>query len=144
MHEHRRQLGGSCVGAVDFVDEGSGAGGYLGLPMSPEDIKALRQELGCTARELASALGLEQQTVLAWERGELFPTKRYCEAMEALRAKGPGAIPKKTKRKAVTPMAALADPEVWRIVRKVIAHAELRAAVAKMAEGYADPADGEG
>lgn len=112
--------------------------------MSPEDVKALRQQLGCTARELAGALGIEQQTVLAWERGELFPTKRYCDAMEELRAKGPGAIPKKAKRKAQTPMAALADPEVWRIVRKVIAHPELRAQVLGLAEKYADPADGEG
>src|SRR5262250_1684837 len=51
--------------------------GYARRPMSPEDIKALRQELGCTARELATALGIEQETVLSWERAELFPTKRY-------------------------------------------------------------------
>lgn len=111
--------------------------------MSPDEIKALRKELGCSARELANALGLEQQAVLAWEREELFPTKRNCDAMEALRAKGPSAIPKKPRKKGVsmTPMQALADPEVWRLVRKLLAHAELRAAVEKMAETYDDPAD---
>lgn len=111
--------------------------------MSPDEIKALRKELGCTARELATALGIEQQTVLAWEREELFPTKHFCEAMADLRKKGPSAIPKKPRKKAapMTPMAALADPETWRLVRKLIAHAELRAAVEKMAEAYDDPAD---
>lgn len=111
--------------------------------MSPDEIKALRKELNCTARELATALGLEQATVMAWEREELFPTKRHCDAMEALRKQGPSAIPKKPRRKgpAMTPMAALADPEVWRLVRKLIAHAELRAAVEKMAASYDDPAE---
>lgn len=112
--------------------------------MSPEDIKALRQQLGCTARELAAAIGIEQQTVLAWERGELFPTKRYCDAMEALRQKGPGAIPKKRRGKAQTPMSALADPDVWKLIRKLVAHPELRASVQSLAEGYADPAENEG
>ena len=53
--------------------------------MTPEEIKALRQELSCTARELAGALDLEQDTVLAWEKGEQFPTKRYVDSMEDLR-----------------------------------------------------------
>jgi transcriptional regulator with XRE-family HTH domain len=64
--------------------------------MSPDDLKALRKELSCTAKELAQALDLEQATVLAWEKGELFPTKAYIDRMEALR-KNPGAIPKKAK-----------------------------------------------
>ena len=38
--------------------------------MSPDDLKALRKELSCTAKELAHALDLEQGTVLAWEKGE--------------------------------------------------------------------------
>lgn len=111
--------------------------------MSPDQIKALRKELGCTARELGAALGVDQQTVLAWEREELFPTKRLCDAMAELRAKGPAAIPRKPRRKGApqTPMAALADPEVWRLLRKLVAHADLRAAVEELAEGYQDPAE---
>ena len=169
--EHRQSRGPSCVGAVDFLlgvaplerpvslRPGRGAGeivaapeelhpfltegGYARRPMSPDEIKALRKELGCTARELGAALEIDQQTVLAWEREELFPTKHHCDAMAELRKKGPGAIVKKTRRKwaALTPMAALASPEVWRLIRKIVAHAELREAVEKLAEGYADPAD---
>jgi len=110
--------------------------------MSPEDLKALREELGCTARDLAAALGIEQETVLAWERGELFPTKRHCDAMESLRRKGPSAIPKKRRKSApASPLHALADPDLWRLVRKLLAHPELRAAAQSLAASYPDPAD---
>lgn len=65
--------------------------------MTPDALKLLRKSLGCTAKELAAALELDQATVLAWERGELFPTKRHIDAMVALAAKGGGAVPKKSK-----------------------------------------------
>ena len=108
--------------------------------MTGDDIKALRAELSCTARELAGALGLEQDAVLAWERGERFPTKRHVGAMNELRARGPGAIPRKARKAVtVTPMQALADPDTWRLVRKLLAHAELRAAVTELAARYEDP-----
>jgi transcriptional regulator with XRE-family HTH domain len=112
--------------------------------MAPEDIKALRDALGCTARELAGALGLEQETVLAWERGELFPTKRFVGLMEELRRKGPASVPRiKSKKKSAqgSPVELLADPEVWRLLRKVLAHPELRAAALQLADSYADPAE---
>jgi transcriptional regulator with XRE-family HTH domain len=110
--------------------------------MSPEDLKALRQELGCTARELAAALGVEPDTVLAWERSDQFPTKRHVGMMEDLRRKGPSAVPKKRRKAAAaSPLHALADPALWRLVRKLLAHADLRSAAEKLAEPYADPAD---
>jgi len=109
--------------------------------MTPEDLKALRAELKCTARELASALGLEQATVLSWEAGELFPTKKHCDQMQALREKGPGAIPKKTRGAQVSPMKVLADPAFWELARKLAAHKKLRDDVAKLAAGYPDPAE---
>jgi transcriptional regulator with XRE-family HTH domain len=111
--------------------------------MSPEDLKALRQELGCTARDLATALGVEQETVLAWERADLFPTKRLVVAMEELRRKGPAAIPKKRRKSApsTSPLHALADPDLWRLVRKLLAHPELRTAALALAAPYPDPAD---
>lgn len=109
--------------------------------MSPEEIKSLRKELSCTAKELAGALGLEQATVLAWEKGDLFPTKRYVDAMEALRAKGPAAIPRKAKGE--NPVKALADPALWELVRKLAAHKKLRDEVSKLASKYVDPAEGE-
>jgi transcriptional regulator with XRE-family HTH domain len=110
--------------------------------MTPAEIKALRQELRCTARELGDALGLDQETVLAWEREDQFPTKRYVDRMAELRKAGPTAIPRRKRRGAVTPMQALADPELWRLLRKLLAHAELRDAALKLAAGYDDPADG--
>lgn len=106
--------------------------------VTPEDIKALRKELACTAKELAAALGTEQSTVLAWEKAELFPTKAYVEQMNALRAKGPSAVPKKAK--GGDPLKALADPQVWELLRKIAAHKKLRDDVAKLAEKYPDPA----
>ncbi len=107
--------------------------------MSPDELKALRKELGCTAKELAAALGLEQATVLAWEKGDLFPTKQYIDKMKAFRAKGPSSIPKKSK--GADPIKQLGDPAFWEIVRKVAAHKKLRDDVAKLAAGYTDPAD---
>lgn len=109
--------------------------------MSPEEITALRKELQCTARELAAALGEDQQTVLAWERGELFPTKRFVTQMEELRKKGPSAIVRNKKGAQKSPMQRLADPELWKLIRKIIAHADLYAAVSKLCADYEDPAD---
>ena len=107
--------------------------------MTPDELKALRKDLACTAKELAGALGLEQSTVLGWEKGELFPTKPFIDKMEALRAKGPGAIPRKAK--GGDPMKQLGDPLFWELVRKIATHKKLRDEVAKLAAGYADPAD---
>ena len=107
--------------------------------VTPDEIKALRAELKCTAKELAVALDLEQKTVLAWEKSELFPTKAYIDKMNALRAQGPGSIPRKSK--GGNPVQALKDPHVWELVRKIAAHKKLRDEVAKLAEKYPDPAD---
>lgn len=109
--------------------------------MSPDDLKALRKELACTAKELATALGLEQATVLAWEKGDLFPTKPFIDKMEAFRAKGPGSIPKKAPRGSADPMKQLGDPGVWELFRKLLAHKKLRDEVLKLAAAYPDPGD---
>ena len=107
--------------------------------MTPDDIKALRKDLACTAKELAQAIGIEQATVLAWEKGELFPTKPYIDKMEALRARGPAAVPKKARGEA--PLKVLADPALWELVRKLVAHKKLRDEVTKLASAYPDPKD---
>ena len=109
--------------------------------MTPEELKALRTELKCTAKELAGALSLDQATVMKWESGELFPTKKYVDAMETLRAKGPSAIPRKAKGAQPTPMRVLADPGLWELVRKLVAHKKLRDDVTKLAATYTDPSD---
>ena len=111
--------------------------------MTPEDVKNLRVELDCTAKELAAVLGVEQETILAWERGELFPTKRFVTKMKALQSFGKSAIPRKPRRTtaASSPMAVLADPAIWLLIRKLVTHADLRREVSKLAETYPDPAD---
>ena len=109
--------------------------------MTPEEIKELRKELSCTAKELAVALGLEQKTVFAWEQGEQFPTKQFVVKMDALRALGPSAIPRKSK--GANPVKMLADPVLWELFRKLAAHKKLRDEVAKLAAGYSDPAGDE-
>jgi transcriptional regulator with XRE-family HTH domain len=108
--------------------------------VTPDDIKALRKELGCTAKELAGVLEVDQATVLAWERAELFPTKQFVDRMGALRVAGPGAVPRRSKG-ATTPMKALKDPLVWELVRKILTHKALRDEVARLATGYSDPGD---
>jgi transcriptional regulator with XRE-family HTH domain len=95
------------------------------LRVTPDDIKQLRKELGCTARDLAMTLGLEQKEVLAWEAGELFPTKRFVEQMKGLREKGPGAVLKAAKGKNVAPTDRLSDPGFWAVVKKLVLHPAL-------------------
>ncbi|WP_394843360.1 XRE family transcriptional regulator [Pendulispora brunnea] len=107
--------------------------------MSPDEIKELRKSLSCTAKELAAALGLEQKTVMAWEQGELFPTKQFVDRMNALRDKGPSAIPRKSK--GTNPIKSLADPQLWELFRKLAAHKKLRDDVAKLAASYSDPSE---
>jgi transcriptional regulator with XRE-family HTH domain len=107
--------------------------------VTPDELRAARRELGCTAKELALAIGLPQATLLAWESGELFPTKQFIDKIEALRRKGPGAIPKKSKGQ--DPVKNLSDPQLWELFRKLLAHKKLRDEVVKLAAGYTDPAD---
>ncbi len=110
--------------------------------MTPEDLKQLRKELGCTARDLATTLGIEQKEVLAWEAGELFPTKRFVDQMNALRAKGPSAVLKTTKGKAVAPTDRVADPAFWMIVKKLLLYPALYEQVSKLADSYGEEAKG--
>jgi transcriptional regulator with XRE-family HTH domain len=108
--------------------------------VNPDEIKALRKELACTAKELAGAIGVDQPTVLAWEKAELFPTKAFIDRMAELRTKGPSAIPRKARGAETDPLKSLADPKVWELLRKIAAHKKLRDEVAKLAEPYPDPA----
>lgn len=109
--------------------------------MDSGEIRQLRKALSVTTRELAAALGIEQKEVLAWERGDAFPTKRHVLAMKDLAAKGASAAARARQGEpgAGAPFEALRDPSFWEIVRKLAAHPALRAAVEKLAEGYADP-----
>lgn len=109
--------------------------------MSPDELRAARKVLACTAKELAETLGVPPAEVTAWEREESFPTKRWVDKIGALVAQGPSAIARKKKKspKSLSPMEALADAETWALIRKILTHNELRAECTKLAEGYADP-----
>ena len=110
--------------------------------VSPEELKQLRKELSCTAKELALTLGIEPKEFAAWEAGERFPTKRYVAELEALRQKGPSSIQRAPKGKganAKTGMARLSDPKLWELVRKLVEHPALFDQVSKLAETYTDP-----
>jgi transcriptional regulator with XRE-family HTH domain len=108
--------------------------------MSPEDVQRLRKELACSVGELAAAVGVEVRTVLAWESGDLFPTKRHAARLEALKSAGRDAFPRKSRGKAPAPgLALLAEPRLWAVLRKLTAHPELFREVEKLADGYDDP-----
>ena len=121
--------------------------------MTGDEIKALRRALDLTARKLGEAIGVDQATVLAWEREELFPTRRHVEAMRGLlentaeekagaKSRGePGGDGKEKEKSGEDGVwREMADPEVWRLFRKVLAFEELRAEVMRLAERYPDPA----
>lgn len=109
--------------------------------MTPQEIKALREELRCTAKELAHALSADPKEVSGWEAGELFPTKRYVDAMTVLKQRGPDAVPRAPRgKKAKVGMARMEDPKLWELVRKLCQHPALFDAALKLADRYEDPA----
>lgn len=105
--------------------------------MSPDELKQARKTLSCSVKELAAALEVAPATIVAWERGDEFPTKRYVEHVERLVAAGSASLPRKAKGS--DPLEALRDPQVWMIIRKVLAHPRLRAAVEKLCDEYDEP-----
>lgn len=109
--------------------------------MTAEELKALRRELSCTARELADSIHVEQEVVLAWEREETFPTKAHVRELEKLRAAGPKAIVRKSKRAKAgrTPIELFSDPGWFSLLRKLMTHPELLAETERLAERYEDP-----
>jgi transcriptional regulator with XRE-family HTH domain len=105
-----------------------------------DDLRELRKMLGCTARDLALTLDVDVGIVQAWERGELFATKRHVDAMRALAAAGPAGLRRvPAKRRRTEPKAPLSDPVFWAVVRKLLAHAALRDEVYALAERFPDP-----
>lgn len=105
--------------------------------MTPDEIKALRKTLSFTQRDLAEALSQEIDTVRAWERGEMFPTKSAVAAMGALRENPPRRAPKKSP----TVWQLLGDERFMALVRKLLSDPRLRAEVERLAQSVPDPLD---
>lgn len=104
--------------------------------MQPEDVKRIREALACSMGELAAAVGVDVKTLLSWESGDQFPTKRHSDRLAALEKEGPGAIKRKRSSKTPEGPALLADPRFWTVVRKLAVHADLFEKVEKLAQGY--------
>lgn len=98
-----------------------------------------------TAKELAAALKAEPEDIWAWEAGERFPTKRFVVKMQAMKKRGSVELQKPARRQTSTapsnPYPRLADPELWRLLRKLVGHEELFQEVKKLAERYDDPSE---
>jgi transcriptional regulator with XRE-family HTH domain len=102
--------------------------------VSPDEIKKLREELGCSLGDLSRYVGVEPKTLLAWEAGDLFPTKRHVSRLEA--ARKPGAVPRSTPKPAPGGLEALSDPRLWAIITKLVTRPEFFAEVEKIAARY--------
>jgi DNA-binding transcriptional regulator YiaG len=55
------------------------------MPMTPEDVTRVREQLGLTKQQLAKALGMTERAVYYWETGERPITRAIELALEALR-----------------------------------------------------------
>lgn len=119
--------------------------------MLPEDVTRLRETLGWSMSALARALEVPANEIVAWESGERFPTRKAVRRMQELLAEH-GAREASTDESLSTlpsapplsedpPWTALADPELWRLLRQLAAYSELRAAVRELAAAYPDPAE---
>jgi transcriptional regulator with XRE-family HTH domain len=109
--------------------------------MLGDEIKLLRETLDCSIGELANAVGVDVKTLLAWETGDLFPTKKHEDRLVELRTRGPTAIIRKPRGKAAkNGVSLLAEPRLWAVVRKLLGHPDFFAEVEKLAERYEDPA----
>src|SRR4249920_173201 len=102
--------------------------------MRPEEIRALRAELGCSVGELAQAVGVETRLVLAWEAGDLFPTKRHVDKLEAARKAGPGALRRRKAEPDRTGAELLDDPRLWAIVKRLVTDPNFFVEVEKLAK----------
>ncbi len=123
--------------------------------MTGQEIKALLDVLGLGTRQLGAKLGVDPKVIVAWEREEQFPTKKNVDAMRALLREHEGEPGTGTGdehghagegRRGAGPGArildALADPAVWRLLRKILAHPRLRQEVEEAAAQYRDPVGG--
>jgi transcriptional regulator with XRE-family HTH domain len=113
--------------------------------VSPEEIKALRRELGASIKDFSQALGIEQTKLLAWETGSEFPTKRMVVAMQALSTTPKAGTPATGSRQAplatehADALGRLADPALWELLRKLMSYPELFQSCRKLAESFEDP-----
>lgn len=104
--------------------------------MHSEDIKRIRESLACSLGDLAAAVGVEVKTLLAWESGDRFPTKRHADRLRALEKEGPSAIKRSRPKKAPSGPELIGDARFWTVVRKLATNPEFFGKVEKLAGEY--------
>jgi len=104
--------------------------------MQPEDVKRIRDALACSLGDLAAAVGVDVKTLLAWEAGDRFPTKRHADKLKALEKEGPSAVKRTGKKKPVSGPELLGDSRFWNVVRKMATNADLFAEVERLSAKY--------
>ena len=104
--------------------------------MRPEEIKKVREELGCSLGDLARAVGVDVKTLIAWESGDLFPTKSHVGRLRAVHQAGPEALRAPKPKPSPGGLEALSDPRLWAIVTKLVRDEKFFAEVEKLAERY--------
>jgi len=106
--------------------------------MQPEDVKRIRDGLACSLGELAAAVGVDVKTLLKWESGDQFPTKRHADRLLALEKEGPTAIKKRRTKNPPAGPDLLGEPRFWNVVRILAMHPDFFAEVEKNARKYED------
>lgn len=111
--------------------------------MTPNDLRKLRSDLRCTARELATTLGIELRVVQDWESGERFPTKAMVARLQQLGDAGPASIQRKPARatQRLVGLDRLSDPRLWALIRRLTEHPVFFEQVLQLAEKYDDSSD---
>jgi len=104
--------------------------------MQPEDVKRIRESLSCSIGELAAAVGVDVKSILAWESGDQFPTKRHADRLTSLEKEGPSAIKRFRSSKPPAGTDLLAEPRFWTVVRKLATNSDFFATVEKMSTEY--------
>jgi len=105
-----------------------------------EQIVALRKEIGCTRKQLAAELRVTPELVTDWELGRRFATRRVVRQLARLRERRQPAVAPGRSGQAgsAEPLQALLEPELWQLLRKLLAYPELRRRASALADEYED------
>jgi DNA-binding transcriptional regulator YiaG len=104
-----------------------------------DDVKALRKELRLSIQALATSLKVEARTILAWEAGDLFPTKKHASAMLALVAQRKAderPSPSSNSESNDDALSQLKNPELWDLVARLATDPEFFATVQRLAKRH--------
>jgi len=121
-------------------------------------IKALREELGLSVSQLARELSVDVKTILSWEAGRTFPTKKHADKLEGLATADTDSEDRVSEARPVADSAiaergtgeqgqvrgddledAVLDHDTWRVVQKLLLYPDLLRSVQDLCASYPDP-----